>query len=190
MGGGAAVWALFMKVFDVLPLAAIVDNRIFAVHGGLSPALSTVESVGALFRMQEVPDEGPLADLLWSDPQDLNGWLRNRRGSGWEFGPDVARQFLYVNGLSLIARAHQLVMEGYRFSATNRVVTVWSAPNYCDRFNNRACVMQVAPGGSANFAFFKEAAEVAGKGGDAAAQRERAAITDSVNRKYFSEDPG
>lgn len=65
-------------------------------------------------RVQEVPHEGPMCDLLWSDPDDRCGWGISPRGAGYTFGQDISEAFNHNNGLTLVARAHQLVMEGTR----------------------------------------------------------------------------
>lgn len=66
--GNANVWKHFTDMFDYLTVAALVDNKIFCVHGGLSPNISTLDQIRVLERFKEVPHEGPLTDLLWSDP--------------------------------------------------------------------------------------------------------------------------
>lgn len=68
-----------------------------------------------IFLHEQVPHEGPMCDLLWSDPDDRCGWGISPRGAGYTFGQDIAAQFNHTNGLSLISRAHQLVMEGYNW---------------------------------------------------------------------------
>lgn len=75
-----------------------------------------------------------MCDLLWSDPEEINGWGLSPRGAGFQFGADVVAKFLYDNNLSMIARAHQLVMEGYKIIWDETLVTIWSAPNYCYRY--------------------------------------------------------
>ncbi|EWG91666.1 Pph21p [Saccharomyces cerevisiae P301] len=84
-----------------------------------------------------------MCDLLWSDPDDRGGWGISPRGAGFTFGQDVSEQFNHTNDLSLIARAHQLVMEGYAWSHQQNVVTIFSAPNYCYRCGNQAAIMEV-----------------------------------------------
>jgi len=74
-----------------------------------------------------------MCDLLWSDPDDRGGWGISPRGAGYTFGNDISEHFNHVNGLDLIARAHQLVMDGYSWSHEQSVVTIFSAPNYCYR---------------------------------------------------------
>lgn len=81
------------------------------MHGGLSPALENLDSIRSIDRFQEVPHEGPMCDLLWSDPDERSGWGISPRGAGYTFGQDISEDFNRRNGLNLIARAHQLVME-------------------------------------------------------------------------------
>ena len=74
-----------------------------------------------------------MCDLLWSDPDDRCGWGISPRGAGYTFGQDISEQFNAANGLNLVARAHQLVMEGHNWAHDQNVVTIFSAPNYCYR---------------------------------------------------------
>ena len=141
--GTANVWKYFTDLFDYLPLTAVVENQIFALHGGLSPSLDTLDQIRILDRVQEVPHEGPMCDLLWSDPDDRKGWGISPRGAGYTFGFDVSEAFAHRNGLSLTARAHQLVKDGYNWAHEKLVVTIFSAPNYCYRCGNQAAIMEV-----------------------------------------------
>jgi serine/threonine-protein phosphatase 2A catalytic subunit len=141
--GNANVWKYFTDLFDYMPLTAIIENQIFCLHGGLSPSIDTLDQIRSLDRMQEVPHEGPMCDLLWSDPDDRCGWGISPRGAGYTFGQDISEQFNRTNGLSLIARAHQLVMEGYNWCHDRNVVTIFSAPNYCYRCGNQAAIMEL-----------------------------------------------
>lgn len=84
-----------------------------------------------------------MCDLLWSDPDERAGWGASPRGAGFTFGQDISQKFNHLNNLSLIARAHQLVMEGYNWSHDKNVVTVFSAPNYCYRCGNVASIMEL-----------------------------------------------
>lgn len=52
-----------------------------------------------------------MCDLLWSDPDDRGGWGISPRGAGYTFGQDISETFNHANGLTLVSRAHQLVME-------------------------------------------------------------------------------
>jgi serine/threonine-protein phosphatase 2A catalytic subunit len=141
--GSPMVWKEFTDTFDFLPLIATVEGQIVCMHGGLSPSLETLDEMQQLDRLQEVPHEGPICDLLWSDPEDRLGWGLNTRGAGYTWGPDVSQQFCHRNGLKLVARAHQLVMEGFNFCHEQTVVTVFSAPNYTYRAGNRAAVLEL-----------------------------------------------
>lgn len=109
--GNANVWKMFTDLFDFLPLCALVENQIVCMHGGLSPGLDSLDDIKHLDRFQEVPHEGPMCDLLWSDPDERSGWGISPRGAGYTFGLDISESFNRKNGLSLVARAHQLVME-------------------------------------------------------------------------------
>lgn len=98
-----------------------------------------------------------MCDLLWSDPGDFPGWGLSPRGAGFLFGEDVVAEFLHTNNLGMIARAHQLVMEGYKMVWNETLVTVWSAPNYCYRCGNVAAIMQVDADLRHSFVLFEAA---------------------------------
>lgn len=169
--GSASVWRACTDVFDYIALAAIIrrpGGDVFAVHGGLSPSVATLDALRALDRKQEVPHEGAMCDLLWSDPEDgAPGWGLSPRGAGYTFGGDVAAAWCDANGVATVARAHQLVMEGYRWMFGGRLVTVWSAPNYCYRCGNVAAVMALPAGeGEPEFRVF-DAAPAGGRGAPA-----------------------
>ncbi|GAY58035.1 hypothetical protein CUMW_184030 [Citrus unshiu] len=117
--GNANVWKIFTDLFDYFPLTALVESEIFCLHGGLSPSIETLDNIRNFDRVQEVPHEGPMCDLLWSDPDDRCGWGISPRGAGYTFGQDISEQFNHTNNLKLIARAHQLVMEGYNWGHVN-----------------------------------------------------------------------
>jgi serine/threonine-protein phosphatase 4 catalytic subunit len=161
--GSVNVWRYCTEIFDYLSLSAIIDDRIFCVHGGLSPSLSTLDQIRAIDRKQEVPHDGPMCDLLWSDPEDIEGWGLSPRGAGYLFGGDVVRKWNETNGTNLICRAHQLVMEGYKFMFNEALVTVWSAPNYCYRCGNVAAILELDEHLGRQFKIF-EAAPVENRG--------------------------
>ncbi|EKG06219.1 serine/threonine-protein phosphatase 2A, catalytic subunit, putative [Trypanosoma cruzi] len=141
--GSANVWRFCTDLFDYMPLLALVEEDVLCVHGGLSPDINTLDEIRVLDRKQEVPHEGPMTDLLWSDPDDINGWALSPRGAGFIFGADVTKAFNHRNGITLIARAHQLVFEGYKSMFDDNCCTVWSAPNYCYRCGNVASIMKI-----------------------------------------------
>ncbi|KAJ5081188.1 Serine/threonine-protein phosphatase PP2A catalytic subunit [Penicillium angulare] len=131
--GNANVWQYFTNLFDYFPITALVENQIFCLHGGLSPSIDTLDHIRALDRMQEPPHEGPMCDLLWSDPDERSGWGISPRGAGYTFGADISESFLHNNGLSLVVRAHQMVMDGYFWSHPECVVTVFSGVYISDQ---------------------------------------------------------
>lgn len=133
------LWKTFTDCFNCLPIAAIVDEKIFCCHGGghraggcrlgpeaaprrkltllshagLSPDLQSMEQIRRIMRPTDVPDQGLLCDLLWSDPdKDVQGWGENDRGVSFTFGAEVVAKFLHKHDLDLICRAHQVLGSG------------------------------------------------------------------------------
>ncbi|XP_042051432.1 serine/threonine-protein phosphatase PP1 isozyme 9-like [Salvia splendens] len=125
------LWKIFTDCFNCLPVAALIDEKILCMHGGLSPELKNLDQIRELSRPTEVPDSGLLCDLLWSDPDaKINGWADSDRGVSCTFGAGAVAEFLDNNELDLICRGHQVVEDGYEFFAQRRLVTIFSAPNY------------------------------------------------------------
>lgn len=83
--GSVNVWRYCTDIFDYLSLSALVDNRVLCVHGGLSPTITTIDQIRTIDRKQEVPHDGAMCDLLWSDPEDVAGWGLSPRGAGTFF---------------------------------------------------------------------------------------------------------
>jgi len=138
------LWKTFTDCFNCLPVSAVVDEKILCMHGGLSPDLHQLSQISRIVRPTDVPDQGLLCDLLWSDPdKDVSGWGDNDRGVSYTFGADVVRKFLDEHDLDLVCRAHQVVEDGYEFFAQRQLVTVFSAPNYCGEFDNAGAMMSV-----------------------------------------------
>lgn len=138
------LWKVFVDCFNCLPVAAIIEEKIFCMHGGLSPDLKNMEQIGRIARPTDVPDSGLLCDLLWSDPDSgVKGWAEGDRGVGYAFGGDIVDQFLKKHDLDLICRAHQVVEDGYEFFANRQLVTLFSAPNYCGEFDNAGAMMSI-----------------------------------------------
>lgn len=138
------IFNLFTEAFQSLPLAYILDGssepqgrKAFVVHGGLfSKDGVTIADINALNRNTE-PDFGLMAEMLWSDPQEADGWGPSKRGTGVSFGPDVTHRFLDNNGLDLLVRSHEMKYDGYEVGAKGRLITIFSAPNYCDQMGNK-----------------------------------------------------
>jgi serine/threonine-protein phosphatase PP1 catalytic subunit len=143
-GGGPGLWKEFNKVFGYLPLAAVVSDKIFCAHAGLSPQMTNVDKIDSVTRPLSVPDEGLVCDLLWSDPEsDKGGWADNDRGISYTFGEDVVRTFCETNDFDLIVRAHQVVEDGYEFFADKSLLTVFSAPKYMGETDNDGAFIEV-----------------------------------------------
>jgi len=159
--GSVNVWRYCTEIFDYLSLSALIEDRILCVHGGLSPSISTLDQIRVIDRKQEVPHDGAMCDLLWSDPEDIEGWGLSPRGAGYLFGGSIAKNFNRTNNIDLICRAHQLVMEGYKYMFDNQLVTVWSAPNYCYRCGNIAAILELDEHRNAFFKIFDAAPQEA-----------------------------
>ena len=176
------LWKIFTDCFNCLPVAALIDDKILCMHGGLSPDLTNLDQIRNLTRPTDVPDSGLLCDLLWSDPgRDVKGWGMNDRGVSYTFGPDRVSDFLTKNDMDLVCRAHQVcnnfffaptfcnsrslpgcilfqvVEDGYEFFAERQLVTIFSAPNYCGEFDNAGAMMSVDDSLMCSFQILKPA---------------------------------
>lgn len=165
------LWKVFTDCFNCLPVAALIDDKILCMHGGLSPDLTNLDQIRNLPRPTDIPDSGLLCDLLWSDPsREIKGWGMNDRGVSYTFGPDKVAEFLMQHDMDLVCRAHQVLLylfvpffslkklfcnsvilslleqvveDGYEFFADRQLVTIFSAPNYCGEFDNAGAMMSV-----------------------------------------------
>ena len=138
------LWRVFSDVFNCLPVAALIDEKIFCMHGGLSPELKNLDQIKNIMRPTDVPDQGLLCDLLWSDPErGIDAYGDNDRGVSFTFGESVVRKFNEKHDIDLICRAHQVVEDGYEFFQRRQLVTLFSAPNYCGEFDNSGAMMSV-----------------------------------------------
>ena len=136
------LWRNFTELFNYLPVAALIDEKILCMHGGLSPDLRNFSSISEISRPTEIPDSGLLCDLLWSDPdKEVLDFDENDRGVSVVFGEKIVQEFNRKNDLDLIIRAHQVVDDGYEFFAQRQLITIFSAPNYCGEFDNSAGIM-------------------------------------------------
>jgi diadenosine tetraphosphatase ApaH/serine/threonine PP2A family protein phosphatase len=185
--GGSGAWKFCTDLFDYFPIGALIDGRVFCIHGGLSPTVKTLDQIRRIERAQEIPHDGAFCDLMWSDPEELENecWSLGPRGAGYLFGRKVVMEFNQINDLLLIARAHQLVQEGYKFMFPEKsLVTVWSAPNYCYRCGNIASIMRVNPDlnfDESNFVTFRETSHSPSGGG----QSENDASSRFLDQRFF-----
>ena len=133
------------NLFNVLPITALIDENILCMHGGLSKDLTKIEQLNKIVRPTEIPDEGLLCDLVWSDPSDelSDNFGENERNVSVTFSKNVVEEFTKNNDLDLICRAHQVVEEGFQFFAGMKLVTVFTAPNYMGEFDNNGGILEV-----------------------------------------------
>lgn len=125
-----------------MPLAATINGQLLCMHGGLSPSAGKIDEIREINRFREVPHEGIMCDLLWSDPDESRtGFGPSPRQAGYMWGSDETEKFCYNNNLKMICRAHQLVMDGFNEVHAGKCVTVFSAPNYCYRCGNLASIV-------------------------------------------------
>lgn len=158
--GTGKVWQHFTSLFDFLTLCVVINNEVFCVHGGLSPSLQTSDQIKIIDRFREIPHEGPMADLVWSDPDENRPQFSvSSRGAGYTFGVDIVKAFLHRNNFTHILRAHQLCQQGYDVLFDDRLSTVWSAPNYCYRCGNLASVLEIDESGNREFNVFDASPE-------------------------------
>ncbi|KAG5091105.1 hypothetical protein AAZX31_18G099900 [Glycine max] len=134
---------LFAEVFCCLPLAHVINEKVFVVHGGLFSVDGVkVSDIRSINRFCEPPEEGLMCELLWSDPQPLPGRGPSKRGVGLSFGADVTKRFLQENNLDLVVRSHEVKDEGYEIEHDGKLITVFSAPNYCDQMGNKGAFIR------------------------------------------------
>ncbi|KAG6473806.1 hypothetical protein ZIOFF_067724 [Zingiber officinale] len=134
---------LFAEVFCYLPLVHVINEKVFVVHGGLFSVDGVkLSDIRAIDRVCEPPEEGLMCELLWSDPQPQRGRGPSKRGVGLSFGEDVTERFLQENNLELIVRSHEVKDEGYEIEHDGKLITVFSAPNYCDQMGNKGAFIR------------------------------------------------
>jgi serine/threonine-protein phosphatase 2B catalytic subunit len=156
------VYNAIMDAFDTLPIAATINGKFLCVHGGLSPDFPTLKAINGVNRFQEPPREGLLCDIIWADPLESleakdgvkpkkggSPFIANEvRGCSYYFSFEGAVKFLQKNQLLSVIRAHEAQLEGYKMHKTNpatgfpSVITIFSAPNYCDCYNNKAAILK------------------------------------------------
>lgn len=153
---GPDVFELFQSIFNLLPLATRINNEVLVIHGGLCrTGTATLDQLRSVNRVRPVPvstaDARDLLffDTMWSDPQEAPGISRSlARGSVCvTFGPDITRRFCEINRLRMIIRSHEVPrsMSGVAVQHDGRMITVFSASNYCGRIGNTGGTMLLTP---------------------------------------------
>ncbi|KAK3217128.1 hypothetical protein GRF29_1g2004145 [Pseudopithomyces chartarum] len=152
------VFKLFSESFSALPLATLIGNKYFVLHGGLfSDDKVTLDDVRKLdrFKQRQPGQSGLMMEMLWTDPQTQPGRGPSKRGVGLQFGPDVTKRFCENNGLEAIIRSHEVRMEGYEVEHDGKCITVFSAPHYCDSTGNKGAFIKIGPEYKLNFTQFE-----------------------------------
>lgn len=146
----------FTDVFNCLPIAALIEEIALCMHGGLSPELRDLSQISRISRPLVVPDAGLACDILWSDPEEnSSGWMPSDRGVSYTFGEDIVRRTCENLNIDIVLRAHQVVDDGYAFFAGRRLVTIFSASNYCGEFTNSGAMMMMDENCKCSFQIFK-----------------------------------
>ncbi len=164
-----------INLFNMLPISALINENILCMHGGLSKELKTIDQINNILRPTDIPDEGLLCDLLWSDPNETlleEDYGKNERNISVTFSKKVVKEFEEKNNLDLICRAHQVVEEGFEFFAEMKLVTIFTAPNYMGEFDNNGGILEVGEDLLCKFHILKPNFERLGK---------RRRITELVN---------
>ena len=133
------------NLFNMMPISALINENILCMHGGLSKDLQNIEQINKILRPTDIPNEGLLCDLLWSDPNEslTEDFGPNERNISVTFSKDYVKNFVEKNNLDLICRAHQVVEEGFEFFADMKLVTIFTAPNYMGEFDNNGVILEV-----------------------------------------------
>jgi serine/threonine-protein phosphatase 5 len=138
------LYGMFCEAFCLLPLCHVINNKVFVVHGGLfSTDNVELDAIRKVDRDQEPPDEGLMTEMLWSDPQPGRGRQASKRGVGVAFGQDVTENFLETNNLKLVIRSHEMKENGFERTHGGKLITVFSAPNYCDQMGNSGAFIRL-----------------------------------------------
>ncbi|KAH0790329.1 Ser/Thr protein phosphatase [Histomonas meleagridis] len=140
------VYKEFCQLFDTFPIAAVISNKIFCVHGGLSPELESINQIKTIQRPTPIPENGLLTDLLWSDPDsNTENWAPSERGFTSVWGLSQAKRFMKNNKFNVLIRAHQMNMQGidFPFSPDKSVITVFSAPMYAGEYTNKGAFLKI-----------------------------------------------
>ena len=141
------IYKKFCNLFNILPITALISEKILCMHGGLSKDLTSINQLKLIKRPTEIPEKGLLCDLVWSDPDNLisnKNFIENKeRGISFCFSKEIVEEFTKINNLDLICRAHQVVEEGYQFFANMKLITIFTAPNYMNVFDNNGGVLYV-----------------------------------------------
>lgn len=141
---GENIFKMFQKSFKELSLITLLNNEYLIMHGGLlsNEELKLIDIKRDL-KKYDNPKEGMEMELLWTDPQEELGYGMSKRGIGVQFGPDITKKFIQANGIKKVIRSHEVRMEGYSLEHDGNLITIFSAPNYCDSTGNKGALINV-----------------------------------------------
>lgn len=139
------VFDVCLDCFSYMPLAAVIKKKIFCIHGGLGPDINKIDDIRSIKRPVINSYDPIVENAVWSDPRNnITGFTESERGGGKFFGPDVVNKFCSENDIQLIVRGHECIAEGCLYTFDNKIVTVFSASNYCGTVNNHCGVLIVS----------------------------------------------
>lgn len=141
---GTDVWKIINECLHELSISILINGKIFCTHGGISPKLQNLRDINKIKKGTNIPDDGIFCDLTWSDPKKhKQDWEQNDRGVSYTFNENALDNFMNKHKIKLICRAHQVVNNGYKFFNNKKLVTIFSAPNYCGDVGNNGAVMYI-----------------------------------------------
>lgn len=144
---GKRTMSAINQAFSYLPLAIVLNNEYFCVHGGIGPSFNDIHQINNITRPFVSIYGGIANSILWSDPnENIDTFHESRRGVGYEYGYQSIKTFLKNNNLKMLIRGHEAIKEGIQYSLENLVITVFSASNYCGEFNNLSGVLIISKG--------------------------------------------
>lgn len=164
---GVQVWDTLNKVFDLMPVAATIDDQIFCSHGGIPTSALRLDELYNIPTPLTDPENqsAPAWEILWNDPvstteyseyadllrkqpggqqavANMQGYLPNtKRGTAFFFSEEAVKRFLHLNGMTHIIRAHECVPPGYALHCNGKVITIFSSSHYCGATNDAACIL-------------------------------------------------
>lgn len=147
-----------LRSFSALPIVAIMNKQFFCVHGGISKDIVHISDIDKINRFQiDFPARGAYCDLMWSDPSSEYDQYKTvkkkefeenyERGCSYMYSYKAVTKFLQKNNLLCMIRAHQAQDKGYRMYAPTHqsfpsVISLFSAPNYCGTYGNKAAILK------------------------------------------------
>ena len=137
------------EAFSYMPIGAVISSKILCIHGGIGPTVKTLKDISSIQRPLSDYTREPIQSLLWSDPNpEVTGFADSPRGLGYHYGQEPLLKFLSSNGLELLVRGHECVDGGINMMFQRRLVTVFSASNYCGVSPNKAAVLLITQNGT------------------------------------------